>query len=183
MTFVWSADQINDHWTGWKTRQYYYFRSSYHEKSTNLQAHKWWQVNNKIVHLRVTVINLQKKNNTMKLNNNHSTLPSYSCFNNTSGAIYAGVPTVDFGCEWSTEDWANHTIKQICEKKKTQTNTTTNNSSIYCCKIHYYIEKWKCSAKRKLNQWNKRMAAKFKEHNTSFNFNVLENTRQIYNTT
>jgi hypothetical protein len=32
------------------------------------------------------------------------TFPSYSCFSSTSGAIYAGVPTVDFGCEWSTED-------------------------------------------------------------------------------
>lgn len=35
----------------------------------------------------------------------YSTLPSYSCLSNTSGAMYAGVPTVDFGCEWSTEDW------------------------------------------------------------------------------
>lgn len=22
--------------------------------------------------------------------------------------MYAGVPTVDFGCEWSTEDWEKH---------------------------------------------------------------------------
>lgn len=33
------------------------------------------------------------------------TLPSYCCLSNTSGAMYAGVPTVDFGCECNTEDW------------------------------------------------------------------------------
>jgi hypothetical protein len=27
------------------------------------------------------------------------TFPSYSFFRRTSGAMYAGVPTVDFGCE------------------------------------------------------------------------------------
>ena len=32
------------------------------------------------------------------------TLPSYSFFDNTSGAIYAGVPTVDFGWECNTDD-------------------------------------------------------------------------------
>ena len=33
------------------------------------------------------------------------TFPSYSFLERTSGAIYAGVPTVDFGWECSTEDW------------------------------------------------------------------------------
>ncbi|MFS7947695.1 hypothetical protein Hanom_Chr06g00551251 [Helianthus anomalus] len=39
------------------------------------------------------------------------TFPSYSCLSNTSGAMYAGVPTVDFGCECSTED-CNATQKE-----------------------------------------------------------------------
>lgn len=39
---------------------------------------------------------------------NYVTLPSYSFLSNTSGAMYAGVPTVDFGCEWSTDDWENN---------------------------------------------------------------------------
>jgi hypothetical protein len=33
------------------------------------------------------------------------TFPSYSLLDNTSGAIYAGVPTVDLGWECRTEDW------------------------------------------------------------------------------
>jgi hypothetical protein len=32
------------------------------------------------------------------------TLPSYSFFDKTSGAIYAGVPTVDLGWECNTDD-------------------------------------------------------------------------------
>jgi hypothetical protein len=39
------------------------------------------------------------------------TFPSYSFLSKTSGAIYAGVPTVDFGCECSTEDWKIKTMK------------------------------------------------------------------------
>ena len=38
-----------------------------------------------------------------------NTFPSYSFFDRTSGAIYAGVPTVDFGCECNTDD---------CEQKQ-----------------------------------------------------------------
>lgn len=33
------------------------------------------------------------------------TLPSYLFLEKTSGAIYAGVPTVDFGWECNTDDW------------------------------------------------------------------------------
>jgi len=33
------------------------------------------------------------------------TLPSYSFLSKTSGAIYAGVPTVEFGCDCRTDDW------------------------------------------------------------------------------
>jgi|APAra0007618407_1042631.scaffolds.fasta_scaffold90943_1 hypothetical protein len=36
--------------------------------------------------------------------NNLNTFPSYSDRQKTSGAIYAGVPTVDFGLECRTED-------------------------------------------------------------------------------
>lgn len=32
------------------------------------------------------------------------TFPSYSLRDNTSGAMYAGVPTVDLGCECSKAD-------------------------------------------------------------------------------
>jgi hypothetical protein len=32
------------------------------------------------------------------------TFPSYSRLERTSGAIYAGVPTVDLGREWSKDD-------------------------------------------------------------------------------
>lgn len=32
------------------------------------------------------------------------TFPSYSLLERTSGAIYAGVPTVDLGREWSKDD-------------------------------------------------------------------------------
>ena len=41
----------------------------------------------------------------------HNTLPSYSFLSKTSGAMYAGVPTVDFGCECSTEDCKSKTIR------------------------------------------------------------------------
>jgi hypothetical protein len=37
--------------------------------------------------------------------NNLNTFPSYSDRQKTSGAIYAGVPTVDFGLECRTEDF------------------------------------------------------------------------------
>ena len=40
-------------------------------------------------------------------NNMCNTFPSYSFFDRTSGAIYAGVPTVDFGCECKTDDCVN----------------------------------------------------------------------------
>jgi len=40
---------------------------------------------------------IQKKSKTETKSS--STLPSYSFFSNTSGAIYAGVPTVELGCE------------------------------------------------------------------------------------
>ena len=33
------------------------------------------------------------------------TFPSYSFRDKTSGAMYAGVPTVDLGLEWSNDDW------------------------------------------------------------------------------
>lgn len=33
------------------------------------------------------------------------TFPSYSFLVRTSGAMYAGVPTVDFGWECNTEDY------------------------------------------------------------------------------
>lgn len=33
------------------------------------------------------------------------TFPSYSFLDRTSGAMYAGVPTVDFGCECKTDDY------------------------------------------------------------------------------
>jgi len=33
------------------------------------------------------------------------TFPSYSRLERTSGAIYAGVPTVDLGREWSKDDY------------------------------------------------------------------------------
>lgn len=41
------------------------------------------------------------------------TFPSYSFLSKTSGAIYAGVPTVDFGCECSTDDWKGKTILKM----------------------------------------------------------------------
>lgn len=41
-------------------------------------------------------------------------MPSYSRLERTSGAIYAGVPTVDLGLECSRDD-----CKQINEKEKT----------------------------------------------------------------
>ena len=37
------------------------------------------------------------------------TLPSYSLRERTSGAIYAGVPTVDLGLECSRDDCTNKT--------------------------------------------------------------------------
>jgi len=37
-------------------------------------------------------------------NDNIITLPLYSSLSITSGAMYAGVPTVDLGSEWNTED-------------------------------------------------------------------------------
>ena len=40
-----------------------------------------------------------------------NTFPSYSFFAKTSGAMYAGVPTVDFGCEWSREDYIKDHLK------------------------------------------------------------------------
>lgn len=69
------------------------------------RAYKPWQViDNRVLHL----IKCDSNSPTEKEwyhEVKHSTFPSYSCLSNTSGAIYAGVPTVDFGCEWSTEDW------------------------------------------------------------------------------
>lgn len=43
------------------------------------------------------------------------TLPSYSRRDSTSGAIYAGVPTVDFGLECRSDDY----YKKVERKKKT----------------------------------------------------------------
>jgi len=48
-------------------------------------------------------INTEKEQTTETKSS--STLPSYACFSNTSGAIYAGVPTVELGCECSIEDY------------------------------------------------------------------------------
>lgn len=39
------------------------------------------------------------------------TLPSYSLRERTSGAIYAGVPTVDLGLECSRDDCSKKSLK------------------------------------------------------------------------
>lgn len=54
----------------------------------------------------------------------HITFPSYSRLERTSGAIYAGVPTVDLGREWSKDDY-------IANKK---------HSENYNSNIKYYLE-------------------------------------------
>lgn len=63
------------------------------------------------------------------------TFPSYSCLSNTSGAIYAGVPTVDFGCECNTED-CKYKIKKIIifffiKSTKTHEPNKTNGKICY----------------------------------------------------
>lgn len=45
--------------------------------------------------------------------NNLFTFPSYSERPKTSGAIYAGVPTVDLGFEWRIEDYIIKSIKHL----------------------------------------------------------------------
>lgn len=42
-----------------------------------------------------------------------ATLPSYSLRERTSGAIYAGVPTVDLGLECSKDDYTNKVHQNI----------------------------------------------------------------------
>lgn len=44
---------------------------------------------------------------------NMITLPSYSLRERTSGAMYAGVPTVDFGLECKRDDYTWHHTKYI----------------------------------------------------------------------
>lgn len=41
------------------------------------------------------------------------TLPSYSLRERTSGAIYAGVPTVDLGLECNKDDYTNKECQKI----------------------------------------------------------------------
>lgn len=43
-------------------------------------------------------------NKEEKVNKKIRTFPSYSFLERTSGAIYAGVPTVDLGCECNKPD-------------------------------------------------------------------------------
>lgn len=50
------------------------------------------------------------------------TLPSYSRLESTSGAMYAGVPTVDLGLECRREDYKLH-------DNNNQTSEVTNNST------------------------------------------------------
>lgn len=45
---------------------------------------------------------------SMKWSKYQLTFPSYSFLERTSGAMYAGVPTVDFGLECSKADWKAH---------------------------------------------------------------------------
>lgn len=54
----------------------------------------------------------------MLYENNLITFPSYSERPKTSGAIYAGVPTVDFGLECRTEDYTNFRNYFISRIKK-----------------------------------------------------------------
>jgi len=57
------------------------------------------------------------------------TLPSYSLRERTSGAIYAGVPTVDLGLECSRDDCTNKTNqrKKISHIPKRKTSHTKLN--------------------------------------------------------
>ena len=57
-------------------------------------------------------------------NSNKTTLPSYSLRERTSGAIYAGVPTVDLGLECSREDYTK-------KKNKTLDNAFSTEDHVY----------------------------------------------------
>lgn len=58
-----------------------------------------------ISRISLTIYDFSSKDGSYKI-----TLPSYSFLSKTSGAIYAGVPTVDFGCECSTDDCRSKTV-------------------------------------------------------------------------
>lgn len=47
-----------------------------------------------------------------KINQYNNTFPSYSRRERTSGAMYAGVPTVDFGLECKRDDYHSQTNKE-----------------------------------------------------------------------
>lgn len=64
------------------------------------------------------------------------TLPSYSRRESTSGAIYAGVPTVDLGLECSRDDYTKDKKiknKNIPNQKKKKMSKSKSKS-----KSHYY---------------------------------------------
>lgn len=51
-------------------------------------------------------------------NHRELTLPSYSRRERTSGAMYAGVPTVDFGLECSNDDYSIQQFESKISKEK-----------------------------------------------------------------
>lgn len=96
-------------------------------------------------------------------------MPSYSFFSNTSGAIYAGVPTVDFGCECRTDDWG------IRNERKTELikNNNTRNREVTELKHKYRSEKWTIIGSQLESQW------KFTKDMNDAKDKILSNRNEI----
>lgn len=67
---------------------------------------------------------------TMSISNVRFTLPSYSLRERTSGAMYAGVPTVDLGLEWSSDDYTNNEAMTITINFQINASTSNNNKTL-----------------------------------------------------